>query len=312
MDKLKIINSLTVGCIVVISALLFSPRGASAAWPGATNSGVPAGTTLANHAGNLTTSSNGQIIDSLNISGSLYVNHNNVTIRNCKIRGHDYQVVLIQNGKTGTVFEDCEIDGMNTPSTGVPGEPTQATEINGSASFYRCNIHNINGIVLGSNAVLQDNWIHTIVGTTHTECLRLQGGQTNNLIKHNTLDMTNSSIGTAMVFINAYWGNITGNVFDGNQMLGGSFVGYSLYSTSNSPSGCSGVFQCITTGTQYVNNVIQKGMYGYIYPAGSPSSTTIEVWSGNTDAPTGRLINRDGSLGGQPSRPAAPRNLYLR
>lgn len=89
--------------------------------------------------------------------------------------------------------------------------------------------------------------------------------------------MANSSGGTAFIFINAYWGNISTNTFQNNQMLGGSAVGYSVYSTSNASGGCaSGTTSCVTTGTVYKDNVISKGAYGYVYPAGAPSRTAIQ------------------------------------
>jgi len=255
--------------------------GAGSAFPGAGNTGVPAGVSLT-ASGSITSTANGQVIDQKDVSGTVTINHSNVTVKRCRIRGSGYQVVLVKPGVTGVAFEDCEVDGQSS-----------GAEINGPASFYRCNIHHISGIVPGSNGTYRDSWVHDIKAPNgaHTECFRVQGGQVGNRVVHNTLDMTNSNGGTAVVFINAYWGNIADNIFDGNLMIGGSFVGYTVYSTSNPPSACSsGVSSCVTTGTQFINNVLKMGAYGHVYPAGSPSATTIKAFSNNRDQSTNAVI----------------------
>lgn len=253
--------------------------GSSGIFPNSSNTGVPAGVSLTS-SGSITTSTNGQIIDSRDIAGTVTINHNNVTVSRSRIRGSGWQTVLVKPGVTGTQFLDCEIDGKN------------AGEINGSLSMSRCNVHNINGIVPGNYGVYSDNWIHDIYGANssdHTECFRLQGGQTGNVISHNTLDMTNSTGGTAVVFINAYWGNITNNKFDSNMMIGGGRYGYSVYSTSNTSSGCS-ASSCVTSGTEYTNNIIQKGAFGYVYPASGTGTTVIKSFTNNKDSISGVAI----------------------
>jgi hypothetical protein len=243
-------------------------------WPDATNTGVPSGTSLTS-SGGITTSSNNQSFDALDISGNIQVNHTGVTFTRCRVRGGIYNIINVADGKDAT-FTDCEIDGQSS-----------GTEITWSASFIRCNIHHISGIVAGVNGTYRDNWVHDIYSPgadPHTECFRMQGGQSGNLIEHNTLDMSNSAGGTAVVFINAYWGAISDNVFNNNRMIGGSSeYGYTVYSTSD-PNGYS------TTGTEFTNNYMQAGFGGYVYEAGSPWFTAILVWSNNRDYITDATI----------------------
>src|SRR5688572_30489076 len=63
--------------------------------------------------GSITTSSNGQIIQNLNISGSIFVQHANVIIRNVRITNPGGVAVANAAGGTGSSFtlEDCELDG---------------------------------------------------------------------------------------------------------------------------------------------------------------------------------------------------------
>src|SRR6266481_5394553 len=80
-------------------------------WPDATNTGIPAGTTLTPFSGSFTTTSNGQIVDSLDVSGDIFVHHSDVIVRKCRARsmyiGADDQPFTTTNG----LIEDCEITG---------------------------------------------------------------------------------------------------------------------------------------------------------------------------------------------------------
>ena len=55
-------------------------------WPDATNTGVPAGTTLTPHVGDLTISTPGAVVSGLDITGSVLITASNVTLVNCQSR----------------------------------------------------------------------------------------------------------------------------------------------------------------------------------------------------------------------------------
>ena len=77
-------------------------------YPNAANTG-PSGALTPS--GSITTSSSGQVIQNLDINGSIRVQHNNVTIRNVRIRSNGQAISIL--GNTGLLVEDCELDGNN-------------------------------------------------------------------------------------------------------------------------------------------------------------------------------------------------------
>jgi len=104
-------------------------------------------------------STNGQVIENRDIdySGGLNravtINHNNVTVRNCRIRAvNDRNGIWIESGVTGTVIEHCEIDGSaqdygTDRSDGNYGNI--AITMRGSAATFRYN--RMYGVRQGSN-----------------------------------------------------------------------------------------------------------------------------------------------------------------
>src|SRR4051794_9819783 len=58
--------------------------------PNATNTGVPAGTTLTAYTGPMTITTPGTVIEGLIINGQLAVNAANVTIKDCLIQNYGY------------------------------------------------------------------------------------------------------------------------------------------------------------------------------------------------------------------------------
>lgn len=91
--------------------------------------------------GSITTSSDGQIIENLLITGNITINHNNVTVRNCKImHGNGLDGVTVSVGKTGALISHCEMDALsqilgNWGSMGVV--------VLGNATVQRCYMHNV-------------------------------------------------------------------------------------------------------------------------------------------------------------------------
>jgi hypothetical protein len=126
--------------------------------PGATNTGVPAGTVLKVHTGDITVTTPGTVLNGLDIRGLVKIQAANVTIKNSIIRGRaDKPGVLINNlgGFSNLVVTDTEIfpTVMSNNNHGIYGYNLTAT---------RLNIHNvIDGIhITGSNVTVQNSWIH--------------------------------------------------------------------------------------------------------------------------------------------------------
>jgi hypothetical protein len=161
-------------------AALYDPSGG---WPDATTTGVPAGTTLTTVTGDIDINTNGQLYENKTVNGTLTVNGDNVTIRNCRINvGGIYGIA--SNG-ANLLIEDCEINGGN-----VVGH-TGVTDRN--YTIRRCNIHGCdNQVWAQQNVLIEDCFIHDNVPydpilDPHTDGVQMPDGANNVTIQHNTI-----------------------------------------------------------------------------------------------------------------------------
>lgn len=254
----------------------------SSAFPDATNTGVPSGTTLTN-SGAISTSSRGQIIENRNVSGSITVNHDNVIIRRCKIKSNSYQAILA-NGRYNTLIEDCEIDG---------GGPTGSSQgIGGGFGIIvrRCNIHHCSdSIVPESDGLYEDNyiWYPDASGSPHVDTFQVQGSQkqSNITIRHNSMSCKNNRPATqnAGIYFTAAFGNIS-NVLVENNLIDQGDAYYAIYAVNKPYS---------LTGLRFVNNYFKKGTNGTgnIYQTPSGYTTNIAEWTNNRVYGTDQVIS---------------------
>jgi hypothetical protein len=259
-----------------------APAPTATTFPDATNTGVPAGVTLRASSSVVSTAA-GQIIDALNVTGTVEIRHNNVTLRRSKISGRNWVIVNIADGVTGAVVEDCEIDGGGYNGTsgniGVLGQVT----------LRRSRVSGVeNAIVPYSNSLIEANWVHNLEAPgadPHSDGLPLQGGQSNVIIRGNTIDMGGTPGGNAQVFLNGYYGPNDNVLFDRNLFVGSSYVGFNIYSVQSSN------FHPVSN-IRFTNNVIQRARWGYIYPGdnNTPYVVKIAEWTNNRDYATGQVI----------------------
>lgn len=229
-------------------------------WPDMTNTGVPSGAVLKAQNGDLTITKAGQIVDGLDISGTLFVKASNVVVKNCRIKSDGWTVVDIDSKATGVVIQDCTINGLGGPQ----GSGNQG--IQGRGSFLRNNISGCeNGITLqGSGSIIKGNYIHDLQagGSPHYDGIQIDGGISNVQITHNTIINNHDSAGAIM--IDNYFGAISNIVVDDNVLAGGSFTIYSDASFNKNS----------ISGVVITNNHIQPGQYGPVYfKANSPTYT---------------------------------------
>jgi hypothetical protein len=234
------------------------------AWPDATNTGVPSGTTLVPFSGAFTTTSAGQVIDKMDVTGQVTIAHNNCTLQSSRVRNPGFAVVQVQDGITGAIIQDCEIDGQN--GSGTRG-------ISGSGTILRCNVHDSeDGIYIrGSNTLIQDCYIHNLsssYATPHYDCIVNDGGFSNLTYRHNTL---NNPFGqTSNCMTDNQFGNIDNVLIDNNQLIG---AGYNIYADGQ----LSGTF--FITKFKATNNFINVGVSG---PYSVTSVNPVEVtFTGN-------------------------------
>jgi Right handed beta helix region len=215
-------------------------------FPNSSNTGVPAGTKLTRYAGTLHVTTNGTVIEGLDIEGQVVVDADNVTIRNSRITTTEMYGI---SGSPMTI-QNCEIDGK--------GAAAGSYGIMSSGTFVGNNIHGFeNGIgVAGSNTTIKSNYIHDLLapGDPHYDGIAAQGGEGG---EGNILIEGNTVIGrdTSDIFIKNDFGPIF-NVTVNNNYLGGD-PGFNIYVDGRASGGP-------ITGVTITNNHMQKGHWGYI------------------------------------------------
>lgn len=243
----------------------FLPAPTSSGYPDSSNTGVPAGTSLTVFNGDLTTSSNNQVIDSLDIRGSLIVVHTGVTVTKCKISQWTIFGVECDSGSSMTM-SDCTIDGGVNPGTCVT---------NSGITLLRCDIKGAeNGFDLGSNVDIRDCFIHDLYNSVeaHADGAQINDGADNITIKHNTFlsrGADGSDTTSCIISPQASTG-VQNWLIEDNVFAGGA---YSLYGPQNG------------TGTNIVvrGNKFWKGLYFTTTSAafGNWTDCTDETISGN-------------------------------
>lgn len=182
-------NTTTVMVITVFDPDDVTPP-PSGAWPGAGNTGVPAGVNLTKVTGNLSSNANNQVIDAKEVTGTIVINHTGVTVKRCKAS-------RIQIGDTvashNFTIEDCTVAASG--GNGI-------WSINGhDGKILRCNLGSFeNFIVLsdGDRCLIQDNWFHDPLpgspSTAHTDGVQIFPGNLDVNVIHNFFDFPQSGI----------------------------------------------------------------------------------------------------------------------
>lgn len=260
---------------VVIPPVIVPPVPVLVGWPDATNTGVPGTAPGLTPAPGFRTSKDGQVIESLDIAGSVYVDHNNVTIRNCRIvgdGGSTWAVDIGRNGGvTGLLVTDCELDGNRSDQGGI------RSQSNGSQWIgKRLNIHNgENGARPGGNAILVDCYLHSNASSAsapHYDGIEVYEG-TNTVIRHCTVQLDKPQ--TSAINAQGDFGTVTGLVIDSCLLGGGGWV-LNIRKIGAHP----------VTGTVITNNTFaDKGGFGY-----GAIDAVLTTITGNVDA-TGNNID---------------------
>ncbi|MBP2469117.1 right-handed parallel beta-helix repeat-containing protein [Sinorhizobium meliloti] len=235
-------------------------------FPNATDTGVPAGTTLTEYTGPMTITENGTVIDGMIINGPLRVMADDVVIKNSEIT-FDSTWGVDAEGANNFTIQDSDIVGP-----GSSGDSNSA--ILGSGTFLRNDISQVeNGITLtGGSSAVKGNYIHDLEDSAsdpHYDGISVQGGQDGVLIEGNTILARD----TSAVFIKNDFGAIN-DVNVTNNFLGGT-PGYDIYVDGRANGGP-------ITNVSITDNHLSMGGYGY-YSVDNASPTI----SGNTELPAG-------------------------
>ncbi len=198
----RMINDLTdgPGCdrnAVVSAARMEFPAASTPTATTSTGYGVPTGTALKVHYGDLEIKQAGTVIDGLDVRGRISVKADNVTIRRTLVRGgavdNTRQLALIASwwGNKNLQVSDTTLRAQNTSlrMDGLSGANFTA---------QRLDVSNVVDPVkvIGSNVTLLDSWLHgnvhstndpyTSDGRTHDDSVQIEGGS-NILVRGNLL-----------------------------------------------------------------------------------------------------------------------------
>ena len=229
--------------LAVFAALAILPSMASAAcfsnpsscgYPDASNTGVPAGTTLT-PSGSVTLSTPGQVLNSVDLTGSVTVTAPNVTIENSKLHttsgGSGTRVITLNQGATGFTLKDSEVYG-NGSTTNAPQSGVWNHYDNSGAQVLRSYLHGFPDSWEGRVDLFKDSYgvVDAAYSGSHDEIIYVCS--TTVKVEHSTL--INQHGQTATVFGDTICGG--GNTFTVTDSLlaGGGYIVYPQANTTGS------------------------------------------------------------------------------
>jgi hypothetical protein len=241
------------------------------AYPTAACTGVPSGTQLTTHSGDLVVRTAGQVVDGVRVTGAVDVRAHDVVIRNSEIRGR------ITNDFGGTRYRFTIEDSLVGSTTGCSSWGNGAVGV----SDYTARRVRIAGFpdgfrVAGSRVHIEDSFVTLCSANPddHSDGIQAYGAAngTDIVIRHNTIDQRSVTNGaaTSPIFIpndGERQGNqnLTVTVTD-NLIAGG---GYSLRIFGNLPFSAPAV-----TGNKIVDG-------SWVYGPVDLACERIGTWSGN-------------------------------
>jgi hypothetical protein len=244
--------------------------------PTAANTGwQPTGVTLT-ASGSISITTQGTVVESKDVSGTITIQANNVTIKRCRVRSSSYYPIHVVSG-TGITIEDTEVDGQ--------GGSSKAIYIsNGQVTVQRCNIHDSeDGLSLNGTGGLTiiNNYVHSPRHDSagHSDGFELYSGA-HMTIQNNNFDYTGGNT-SASNFSN--WGGAIDDVlYDHNWLAGGS---YNLY-VDGSFSSSNYISHVRITNNRWIRG---SSAYGTHVIRGALSNIT---WTGNVFDDNDQVISQ--------------------
>ncbi|NED99609.1 right-handed parallel beta-helix repeat-containing protein [Phytoactinopolyspora halotolerans] len=192
-------------------------------FPDESNTGVQDDTQL-KPSGSLTSTRDGQVIENLEITGSITVEHNNVTIRNVRIHSTGHYGISIPAARAGNVsglvIEHSEL-------IGVSGERSAGIAPFGSWTARHLDISAFeDGIKVGSNQTIENSWIHDLHTPpgSHSDGIQSTGG-TNVTIRGNRIEGPWQGQ-TSAIIIQSNNGPVDTYTIENNLLSGGTYTLY--------------------------------------------------------------------------------------
>ncbi len=245
----------------------------SCGYPDATNTGVPAGTTLTPRSGDVSVTAAGTTVKDLAVTGEILVEANNTTVVDDEViasSGSGNRGIYIAPGVTGTVIDHVTCHGEGKGSQYCVFNKNSSTKIEHSY-LYNC------GECLNGPGTITDSFfdVTAVISGEHYEDIYYGGGEGPLIVNHDT--MLNPQGQTATVFASTDFGNQTTLTITNNLLAGG---GYTLYGgASCTTGGCGAVNGPVTvTGNRFSNKYYPESGY---YGIGAYFNNAVTTWSGN-------------------------------
>ncbi|GAA3888999.1 hypothetical protein GCM10023084_46960 [Streptomyces lacrimifluminis] len=232
--------------------------------------------------GNMSVRTDGTVIRGWDITGSLDIYANNVTVIDSRITSTNWWGINLRPGYSG-------LKVLHTTITAVPGKGPDNGGVNyavsnmGSSSIEVgwCDISVFGNALSMGQGHIHDNYVHGLVPFVnsggewqHTDAVISGGGNTGKLIiRHNTLlnAVAVDRGASASIGLFADTGPVSNTVVDNNLLAGGA---YALYGGGDGATGIKVTNNVFST--QYHRN---SGVYGAVTAWNASGSGN--VWSGN-------------------------------
>jgi hypothetical protein len=248
-----------------------SPYSIPSGFPTPATTGVPAGVTL-RPSGSLVITQPGTVIDGLDISGTVEVRADNVTIRNSRITGSGSHIVRVYKDGSGRNFQNLLIEDTRIRGVGDCEAAIAFSDYTARRVFITgC----ADGAKAGGNTTIVDSLIafrykvsdpDNSGGGTHNDGIQSSGGQ-NIVIRHNTILGAYQS-STSAVKVTAEGQDLTNVLVESNYLSGGAFT---LYTTQKSYR---------ASGILVRNNVFEVGssLFGEVSDSAADSTYSGNVY----------------------------------
>lgn len=245
----------------------------------------------------VTTSSNGQIVEGLDVTGSVTIQNNNVILRQCRIKQNstNADVVFVSGNVTGVIIEDCEIDGSKNTLQGI-----SPNSFNLTGTVIRRNyIHGVeNGVSSQHDGdAITDCffWAFGNVGNTSYDADHIEIYATTSngvIVRHNTFDSSNSTQANgsfnSTVNLSSVFGTLTNCVVDNNHFVNNPQNNHIINDDNNFVHG-NFTWQCTNNG--FVNCGPQLGGVSYNIGRSTISPDSANYFTTDITANSGTLIN---------------------
>jgi hypothetical protein len=262
------------------------PDPSACGYPDETNTGVPPGTSLT-PSGSRTISTNGAVLSGLDITGTVTVTADNVTIEKSRITrtsgGSGSYAVILNDGADGFTIRDTEVVGPQSNTSGLQSAVWNHYN-NPGATATRVYFHRCADCWEGAGTFRDDYMVvDAAYSGSHDEAIYVCGTTVN--VDHSTLINTHQQ--TATVFGDTICGGNNFTVTD-SLLAGGGFVLYPQ-ANSNSEVGSTNISgnriaRCVTTAIYNPNSggtACSGGSdsFGY-YPLGGYYGVSAYTYSG--------------------------------